>query len=371
MDSEKFGLQGKGRGDRYLRVPIRWEMDLEPEDPFIEFHHMSCPFCMEHAPTRIFEGLMEAILHCAQQQPKGMKRLIGNLQASNMGWVPRKMRDSNAWAKVQFGQHTIPRKMVAAIYNAVQDNALGCNWLSGVLPPRLERVTMKQIADLHIITRVGRKALPNKEERQQFMDACRNLPMSIALTWPAKFTTGLYLHCLYAHGAEYMAQLKSLGRFMQSNMEKNQKIANAAMRHSQMGGGKGSIIMTHSGEMARVKQQGIQAVMERRSRALMQSYWRYCDIDWLHNNTQAQQVDRMWKRVKTFEFGAHADEWEAGGNQGTRTHGVTRTGADASDPQSPRHQVPALNEGSTSGAVRSHDTLTPQKLTPGPKRHRR
>jgi hypothetical protein len=145
-----------------------------------------------------------------------------------------------------------------------------------------------------------------------------------------------------------MSALKSLARFMQSNMEKNQKIANAAMRHSQMGGGKGSLAQAVSGEMVRVRQQGIHAVMERRSRVLMNSYWKYCDLKWLCGHTQAQEVDQMWKRQKTFEFGARDEEF---------------------GPQSPRNQVPALSQPSTSG-VRGHSTLTPQKQTPTAKRHR-
>jgi hypothetical protein len=103
----------------------------------------------------------------------------------------KKQDKSTEFKKVQFGQHVVPRKMVEYIYKVYSQESGGKNWLDGVLPPRLERLAFQQISDLHVITRIGRRPVPNKGEILLFAEKCREMPWSIAMTWPPRSSPAL------------------------------------------------------------------------------------------------------------------------------------------------------------------------------------
>lgn len=292
-----------------VRVPVVWGMDRHCDRNFVHFDHIDCPPCMEHAPTRIFEHFMEAILFCARQAGR-LPALERNLLVAGLGWVPRRDPESGKLKAVKFGCHSVGRNMVAAVAECVD----GEHWLKGVLPDPLYTAAVQQLRLLNTITKVGRLFTPSAHEQMQFAHACKELHWSIVMTWPPKYTRSLYLHCLSAHGAEYMLTLQSLARFMQSNCEKNQKIANNSMQHSTFGGGWGKEAVLRSGEVVRIQQSAIATVMERRNRRYMDEYLPMCDTAWLKANTQADQVDAMWKgMVVRGEWGVAAGAVGGGG----------------------------------------------------------
>lgn len=301
-----------------MRVPIKWEMDRPTPGAMFPMPHLCAPPCMEHAPTRIFEGIMNAIMYIAHLNKT--LQLLGQQTARHGGWKPvmgdKKGQKTSGVLDAKFGDHSIPRLLVKVIYDAQRPpdgHAPAASWLSGVLPEPVERAALQQICWIHQITTIGRTPLPSKADQLTFCELCKRLHWSVVMTYPLDFAGAYYLHCLSAHAGAYMLHWESLARFMQSAFEKNNKHNNLGAQHSQMGGGLGSEYVMPDGEVTRFYQTATRAILERHNRRDLWGAQGVCDLAWLRKEWQAVDVDMLWKGVLTK---AHASSMAADGDGG-------------------------------------------------------
>ncbi len=290
-----------GRQPWKIRVPKVWEMDRECPNAVVMTDHLDAPICMEHAPTRMFEKIMDAIIFVADNttQVRGaMKRLVQNCVESGCGWEPYKapmgkVGKTGNWMEVKFGDHAVARKMVSMIFNAKKEG--GSGWLEGVLPPDILASTLDMISMLHEITVIGRDLKPTDQQISTFCNLCKKLHWCMVMTYPPSLTGGFYFHTMGNHASKYMRHWKTMGRDSQSSFEKNQKVANASATHTQFGGGVGSRYILPSGQEVRIIQTAVRGVMERHNRVLVRECLPHCDVQFLKTNTQAAEVDYLWK----------------------------------------------------------------------------
>jgi len=309
-----------------MRVPIEWPMDRETPKAMFPIHHLCAPPCMEHAPTRIFEGIMNAIMYIAHLN-KTLEQL-GQQTAGHGGWKPvmgdKKGQKTQGVLDAKFGDHSIPRHLVKAIYDAQHPEDAGqqpsASWLTGILPEPVERAALRQISWLHVITTIGRDPSPSHSDQLKFSELCKRLHWSVVMTYPKDFAGAYYLHCLSAHAGAYMLHWKSLARFMQSAFEKNNKQNNLAAQHSQMGGGLGSEYLMPDGQVTRFFQTATRAILERHNRLDMWAATDVCDLEWLRSEWQAIEVDMLWKGFMSRQHDA------APGDANTSGSGLPATG---------------------------------------------
>jgi hypothetical protein len=183
--------------------------------------------------------------------------------------------------------------MIKMIYDAKKNNEL--SWLQGVLPAGITAAAVEMIAMLHDITEIGRSMQPSQSDIDKFCLACKKIHWLFVMTWPPSFTGGFYFHTMGNHAGRYMRYWGTMGRDSNTSFEKNQKVANESATHTQFGGGWGSRFVLPDGTETRVFQTAVRGIMERHNRVLCYECLPHCDIEFLNTNTQAAEVDALWK----------------------------------------------------------------------------
>ena len=79
---------------------------------------------------------------------------------------------------------------------------------------------------LHAINIIGRQLRPTDEDIDKFQHLCNEYHRLLCMNFTDDDYGAFYVHVLCKHGPEYIRHLRSLGKYMNSNVEHHHKIMN-------------------------------------------------------------------------------------------------------------------------------------------------
>jgi hypothetical protein len=293
------------RGTYSVRVPVSWPMDRPCDKAFVDFEHIACPFCIEHAVTRMCESITGNVQALAIQE-NTILNMQSNMKAAKMQWRPAEVKDTGAWRLPQMDGGAA-RLIADSMQESLDMDDGACAWLHDVLEDEGQRKAIRsQYVQLCTINKLGRIKKPlSDEEVLKFNSACRRLVWEVNCFWPPSMCGALYYHTVYAHGPEYMKEYRTLGKFSQSSLEKNNKNTNKTVEMSTRAGGKKIKVQNSDGTTVMMRSTGPLVVMKKAIRLLAsERYSTHYDAEFLKTNKQAMDVDTTWKQKRSVEIAA-------------------------------------------------------------------